>query len=246
MIKIPDSLHGTNNLSRGFTPKSLFSNSESNSEHMNFPKKEFSIECLLYCLINISIKKLKNIVQDVYKDAKSIKKIYTEISENERKDFYKRIECIDIFTVLIKNETFSKRRFIEFICKKYYSEAGEDKYYFNSKSVFLLELLLAKTKQIEILFNKVKFLSEMVKENYNIILEDNAKKNKDRLNQITQIISLMSVLFMPFNCISSIFGMNIKLPFVEWDSLIPFFIIIALMIAVFCVHICVFKRYNFI
>jgi magnesium transporter len=189
---------------------------------------------------------LKNLVSDVYKESKSIKKIYLEISENERKDFYRRIECIDIFTFLIRNETSSKRRFIEFMSKNYFTDSVNDKRYFYKKSVFLMELLLAKTKQIEIQFNKIKFISEMVKENYNIILEDNSKKNKDRLNQITQIISLMSVLFMPFTFISSIFGMNIKLPFVEWDSLIPFFIVIAIMIIVFCVHIIVFKRYNFI
>ena len=167
-----------------------------------------------------------------------------EISENERNDFHRRIENTEIFILLMMNETYSKKNLIEYIKNNYCNDNFEE---YNEKfSVFLFELLIAKTKQIEIKFNQVKFSTDMLKENYNIILDDNSKKNKDKLNQIIKIISFISVFFMPFNILSTMFGMNIRIPFSDWDNMIPFFLILFMIILFIFVHIFVFKKYNFI
>jgi Mg2+ and Co2+ transporter CorA len=229
-----------------FNPNVELPLSATSSNFLNLRTKKFATDGLLFYLINITLEKLKKFSQELFEDAKTLKEIYLEISEKERKDFYRRLECTEIFIVLIRNETFSKRNFIEFVKSNYFSEKGEQTNFFGNSSVFLLELLIAKTKQIEIKFNQIKFYTNMVKENYNIILEDNSKKNKDRLNQIIKIISLTSVFFMPFNIISGLFGMNIKIPFVEWENLVPFSILLALKIAIFFVHIYIFKKYKFI
>lgn len=229
-----------------FNPHAELPLSATSSNFLTLRNKKFTVDGLLYYLINITMDKLKTYSQDIFQDAKTLKEIYLEISENERKDFYRRLECTEIYIILIRNETFSKRNFIEFVKNHYFSTGGENSRYFGNSSIFLLELLVAKSKQIELNFNQIKFYTNMVKENYNIILEDNSKKNKDRLNQIIKIISLMSVFFMPFNIISGFFGMNIKIPFVEWENLVPFFILLALKIGIFFIHLYIFKKYSFI
>ena len=205
---------------------------------------EYSIEGLIYHLINITLEKLKTFVLELAEDSKSLNIIYMEISENERNDFHRRIENTEIFILLMMNETYSKKNLIEYIKNNYCNDNFEE---YNEKfSVFLFELLIAKTKQIEIKFNQVKFSTNMLKENYNIILDDNSKKNKDKLNQIIKIISFISVFFMPFNILSTMFGMNIRIPFSDWDNMIPFFLILFMIILFIFVHIFVFKKYNFI
>jgi len=86
----------------------------------------------------------------------------------------------------------------------------------------------------------------MIEDNYNIIIDDNTEKANNKFNEIMKILAILTAIFVPFNTISGIFGLNVQLPLTNYNNFFPFFGIIFFIISLGILQIFVFKKWKWI
>ena len=153
------------------------------SKSLIFPNKNernannFSTDDLIYWLLTFSLEKLEEFAESLVKEAESLKGLYLELSENERKDFFRRIHTTEVSLQLICQETLIKKKFLKYSKAQFkvYNKLSHN-FYFKNTFNFFIELMISKVVQLEIVFGKLQNTIKMIKENYSIIIEDNTEK----------------------------------------------------------------------
>jgi Mg2+ and Co2+ transporter CorA len=203
----------------------------------------FSTDDLIYHLLVMSLDRLEEFADSLIKEAESLKGIYLELSEKERKDFFRRIHNMEISLQLIFSETIIKKKFLKHSKAQFkiYNKLSQN-FYFKKTFNFFIELMISKVTQLEITFEKLENTIRMIKENYSIIIEDNTEKQNIKLNFVMKVLAMVSTLYIPLNLLPNIFGMNVKLPFQEYDNYWPFFGILSLAILLVIIIFFAFKK----
>jgi len=219
--------------------------SESKVSH-NRPRK-YSIEDLIYWILNISICKLEDFTLEIEKEAQSLKGIYLDITDQEKGDFQQRIDIAEKSIQIIQNEVICKKNFFEYMIThfKLYNKLAQHKYFKKSFN-FLLELMVARAKQIELKLDQINVIITMIKDNYGIVVQDSIETRTNNLNKIVFCITFLTVFYIPINVISGIFGMNVLNPFRNYTNLYPFWFLIFLKIFFFLLHFAVFAWWGWI
>jgi magnesium transporter len=112
---------------------------------------------------------------------------------------------------------------------------------------------LERTKQrylaedLDLYFDDINDASERVwqiletyKETVEALEATNESVLSHQLNDVLRVLTVLSVVFLPLTLIASIFGMNVSFP--GFDDAVPFWIIIAAMLALAAGMIAFFKR----
>jgi hypothetical protein len=198
---------------------------------------------LIYWLLILSLEKLEEFSELLVREAESLKGIYLELSEHERKDFFRRIHSVEVAKQIINQEIITKKKFLKYAKAQFrvYHKLSQ-KFYFNNNFQFLFELMIAKVTQLEIVFEKLENILRMIKENYSIIIEDNTEKQNVRLNTIMKVLAIMTTIYAPFNIIPGFFGMNVLVPWKDAESLWPFFGIILFCCLLMFLQLLFFKK----
>jgi len=224
--------------------KITFSKQAKKSSGQN-KRKNFSTDELIYYLFVFSLEKLEEFTESLIKEADSLKGIYLELSEKERKDFFRRIHSMEVSMHIIHQETKMKKKFFKYAKKQFrtYNKLSND-FYFKNNFNFFLELMISKITQIDLTFETLENFLKMIKENYLIIIEDNTEKENVKLNYVMKVLTILTTIYAPMNIIPGLFGMNVKVPWVgtETDSLNPFVYICVLLLLFILIQLFVFKR----
>jgi len=213
--------------------------------NLTFTKKiNFSTDELIYHLLLFSIEKLEEYTESLVKEADSLKGIYLELSEKERKDFFKRIHSLEVSMHIIFKETIIKKKFFENAQSQFkiFNKLSND-FYFKNDFSFFLELMISKVTQLELTFEKLEKFLSMIKENYHIILEDNTEKENIKLNHVIKWLTILTVIYAPVNMIPGLFGMNVKVPFQSDNnnSILPFTVICLTLAVLLILQLYLFK-----
>jgi hypothetical protein len=207
------------------------------------PQSNFSTDDLIYWILTLSLEKLEEVAESLSKEADSLKGIYLELSENERKDFFRRIHTMEVSLQLIYQETIIKKKFLKYSKNQFkqYNKLSHN-FYFKNSFNFFIELMISKVTQLEITFEKLQNILRMIKENYSIIIEDNTEKQNVKLSSVMKVLAIITTVYAPFNIIPGIWGMNVKVPFMDAESLWPFFGIMMFLICLMIAQLLVFKK----
>jgi magnesium transporter len=116
---------------------------------------------------------------------------------------------------------------------------------------------LERTKQrylaedLDVYFDDINDASERVwqmletyKETVEALEATNESVLSHQLNDVLRVLTVLSVVFLPLTLIASIFGMNVDFP--GFDEAVPFWIIIAVMVALGAGMISFFRRRNWL
>jgi Mg2+ and Co2+ transporter CorA len=217
--------------------------SSKDTQDRNIILSNFSTDDLIYHLLVMSLDRLEDFADSLIKESESLKGIYLELSEKERKDFFRRIHNMEISLQLIYSETIIKKKFLKHSKAQFkiYNKLSQN-FYFKKTFNFFIELMISKVTQLEITFEKLENTIRMIKENYSIIIEDNTEKQNIKLNFVMKVLAMVSTLYIPLNLLPNIFGMNVKLPFQDYDNYWPFFGILGLAIMLVIIIFFAFKK----
>jgi Mg2+ and Co2+ transporter CorA len=203
----------------------------------------FSTDDLIYYLLSFSLVKLEEFASSLVKEAESLKGIYLELSEKERKDFFRRIHNMEIALQVIYQETIIKKKFLKYSKAQFkvYNKLSHN-FYFKNTFNFFIELIISKVTQLEIVFEKLENTIRMIKENYSIIIEDNTEKQNIKLNSVMKVLAIITTIYAPLNVIPNLFGMNVQVPWQNTESLWPFFGIFMTAISLVIIELFIFKK----
>ncbi len=81
---------------------------------------------------------------------------------------------------------------------------------------------------------------------YDHIVDNGLHEHSNKLNRIMQILAALTVVFIPFQTISSMFGMNVEVPFEGQKSLLPFFSLIAMSSLISVLFLMSFRKLKWI
>jgi len=211
----------------------------------NHKRINFSTDELIYYLFVFSLEKLEEFTESLIKETDSLKGIYLELSEKERKDFFRRIHSMEVSMHIIFQETKVKKKFFKYAKNQFrtFNKLSND-FYFKNNFNFFLELMISKISQIELTFETLENFLKMIKENYLIIIEDNTEKENVKLNYVMKVLTVLTTIYAPMNIIPGLFGMNVKVPWVgtEVDSTFPFILICILLIILIIAQLFAFRK----
>ena len=212
-------------------------------------RKNFSTDDLIYRILLISLEKLEEISEFLSNESYLLKNLYLELSEEEKDNFFKKILSIEVSLQLISQETLLRKRFLKYskIKFKLFNKITKN-LYFNKSFNFFCEIMISRLIQIELNLSKIKNLIQMIKENFNIIIFDNLEKDDNKLNLTMKILAIITAIFTPYQVITSIYGMNVKVPFGSDsnNNFIPFYTIIFFLIFLSLIQIFIFRKWKWI
>jgi Mg2+ and Co2+ transporter CorA len=205
----------------------------------------FSTDELIYYLFIVSLEKLEEFTESLVKEVDSLKGIYLELSEKERKDFFKRIHSLEVSMHIIHQETKIKMKFFKFAKNQFrsYNKLSND-FYFKNNFNFFLELMISKITQIELQFDTLENFLKMIKENYHIIIEDNTEKQNVKLNNVMKVLTVLTTIYAPMNIVLGLFGMNVKVPWegTDFKTINPFIGICGLLMFIILIQLWIFRK----
>jgi Mg2+ and Co2+ transporter CorA len=219
--------------------------SKYSTSQRSIKKINFSTDELIYHLLIFSLEKLEEYTESLVKETDSLKGIYLELSEKERKDFFRRIHSLEVSMHIIFKETIIKKKFFKNAKSQFknFNKLSND-FYFKNDFSFFLELMISKVTQLELTFEKMEKFLSMIKENYHIIIEDNTEKENIKLNHVIKLLTILTTIYAPMNIIPGLFGMNVKVPWQGDDNktTLPFGIIVLVLAILLIVQLYVFRR----
>lgn len=250
-IRIPQVFEEENNINNSFLKEerkiSKFDNKNKLKQKKLISKRiNFSTDELIYYLFIFSLERLEEFTESLLKETDSLKGIYLELSEKERKDFFKRIHYMEVSMHIIFQETKIKKKFFKYSKNQFrsYNKLTND-FYFKNNFNFFLELMISKITQIELTFETMQSFLKMIKDNYHIIIEDNTEKENKKINYVMKVLTVLTTIYAPMNIIPGLWGMNVKVP---WDgsessSMSPFIVICCFLIFLIFIQLIAFKKW---
>lgn len=205
----------------------------------------FCTDDLIYWLLINSLEKLEIFGNELISEANNLKGLYLILQDNERTSFFKRIHTMEISTQVIFQEVVIKKKFLKYSKAQFKNfNKLSNNFYFKSSFNFFIELMINKVTQLEIVIEKLQSNIRMIKENYSITIEDNTAQQNIKLNNVMKVLAIITTIYAPFDIVASLFGMNIRVPFQDQESLWPFFGILMGLFVLFLCQLYLFKRLN--
>jgi len=114
--------------------------------------------------------------------------------------------------------------------------------YFKDDFNFYLDLMIGKVVNLEYKFAKLINVVKLTKENYTILIEDDFQRKNDNLSDTLMVLIIIATFFYVFSFVPVIFGMNIKIPFLDVDNYWPFFASLFITLGFSFFQLIIFKR----
>ena len=224
---------------------SLRVNDEELTENPN--KAPFDIDMLIFYILEISNDKMQEAVNKLQNEAESIRSIYLNVSPKERKDFFNRVQSLEMTLKLMEKETFMKLSFQKKAKSKFERmKVLSNNRFFKSEFMFLLEVMSAQNEYVLASIQQIKKIIRMVRYNFSFMVKDSEEKEEHELNKILKILAIISFIYLPVSVMATLFGVNITVPYETEteESLTPFFLIITTMFAVSVGSMIILFKFN--
>lgn len=203
----------------------------------------FCTDDLIYWLLINSLEKLEIFGNELIIEANKLKGLYLILEDQERSSFFKRIHVMEISTQVIFQEVVIKKKFLKYSKSQFKNfNKLSNNFYFKSSFNFFVELMISKVTQLEIVIEKLQNILRMIKENYSITIEDNTAQQNIKLNMVMKVLAIITTIYAPFDIVASLFGMNIRVPFQDNETLWPFFGLLMVLFILFLGQLLLFKK----
>ena len=192
------------------------------------------LELLLYKIIHMMYIRIEEYVEDLDKEVDACIELVMNLSITENSDITARINMALYKMSLSKIYVIKKEKMLPQLMKT------------NMLSRTFSEYLISMSANLLKLKKKISSRKNLLKSYgyvYNSIIEEDLTKSSIKFNRLLQVFSAMAAIFLPLNLIAVYMGMNVKVPFAEYDynTLWPFSVIIMFSISYFIFIIVLFK-----
>jgi len=99
----------------------------------------------------------------------------------------------------------------------------------------------SKIFEIEINLKKIEYNINLTKENYSMYIAETISKQNTKINKITIILTIYSIIHGYLQFFPAMFAQNIKIPFIDTDSYWPFMLVLGLIVFISLIQLIVFK-----
>lgn len=184
------------------------------------------IENIVLLFFKYSIQALTYALKEIEKEVKVLHSLSFSITTKNRIDYMNRIGNCKAFCVYIDNFLKIKKGYIEII-----SQSKQ----FNVYNRISKEHITRLTAQIQHYKIKLKFLDELLQlsaETYSHVIEQGVFDYSINISDLMRVYATFNSVFAIPNLLTSLYGMNVPVPLQmdNWDSLVPFGIILGITV----------------
>ena len=207
----------------------------------------FSTDDFFHWIFLYSLEQLEISIGDLSEESKKQLAKYINLSDKERHDFYKIIHSIEISTLLIAQEIETKKKFLKDSMNylEKYNEISSN-FYFKKTFKFFINIMWSKIFEIEISLRKIEYNINLTKENYSMFIAESISKQNKKINKITIILTIYSIIHGYLQLFPSMFAQNIRIPFQDVVTLWPFMLVLFLIVIISLVQLMMFKAIRWI
>ena len=184
----------------------------------------FTIDYILFWLANEDMRMIENWYNNLLlNEINSIQSEWKEIDESNKIEFLSKIELVENHLINADNAKTSKSKYYEKIISS--SLASVELRY-------LIRHLISRMSNLDNTENIIERKIELAKSNFHLIIDTKTSDASSALNNQMRMFTLLSLMFLPLNVITGMWGMNCKVPFIvdEADNLHAFYTLTAIMI----------------
>lgn len=184
-----------------------------------------SKDWIIIALLELIVEMFENFVEQIIFEGKALDELVFFFSHKDQDDLLLRISQARRMLNFIDTALWEKYDFLQTLMT--FEPA-----LVNEKFKSNLTIIKKKIMKFE---KKLIFVKKVLNNSYQTYISRisyEVANTSKKMSLIMKIFSIISTIFIPLNIISSLFGMNVRVPFQSDydDSLAPFFIIISLMI----------------
>ena len=214
--------------------------------------RNFSTDQLVYWILLLSMEKIEYAIKIVKEESNALKRMYMTISVNERKDFFRRLHTLETSVQMLNLETYGKHKMLK-NCRVQFASYNKvtSNFYFKKNFSFFLEIIFARNSQAMVHIKKIKNMCKMIKENFQLIIENSHEKENNKRNHIMKVLAILTTIAAPFGMFNATLGMNVIVPYQfneesEENSTWPFLIYLLLMLLVIFFELLMFWKNNWL
>ncbi|CDW75366.1 manganese resistance protein [Stylonychia lemnae] len=215
------------------------------SQYIGFPKKQetfgikskilqnkfknagfLNCEDILFGLIDESMRKIEPVIMRFEREAQALNNLSLNLSQHERLDYVRRSHLAKDVMMTFKSELKTKKLFLSKLKKQKF---------ISNKFKLVIKFLEGRLLNCDMIMIKSQNLVTLCDQTYENMVDNKINEHSNNLNRIAQGLAAVTVIFLPCNLISGFMGMNVKVPFAEEDSEIPFIVIFGgtMLLAIF-------------
>ena len=184
----------------------------------------FTIDYILFWLANEDMRMIENWYNNLLlNEINSIQSEWKEIDESNKIEFLSKIELVENHLINADNAKTSKSKYYEKIISS--SLASVELRY-------LIRHLISRMSNLDNTENIIERKIELTKSNFHLIIDTKTSDASSALNNQMRMFTLLSLMFLPLNVITGMWGMNCKVPFFvdDVDNLNAFYTLASIMI----------------
>lgn len=207
---------------------------------------KFRLSLFYFFIFEDSFSNLEKFTKILNSEGETLKNMYLDVEIKDTKTFYARLLQYEEQINTANHELNIKQKFVKSFldsCHKkdifrvvsfsQFSENQNKSKKFKDRFKFILNTFQARIKEIERNLNKFKTNVKMIKQSFRILFDDSKYFYTINYGYVIFFIVLMSTLIEDvFISTSSMFGMNILVPWKYTDSYWPFIFIICVVVSV--------------
>jgi len=193
-----------------------------NMERLNYALKS-GVDYLFYELTDQVVDSYFPVLETIDDELEDLE---NNALKNDRTDVLRRLFKIKSQFLRLRNVVYPQREALSLICRNEYKHLSKD----------VRELF----REIDEHMILITDLMEVHRETTSNIMELHLSVTSNKLNENIKVLTIIATMFMPITFIASLYGMNLKLPIDEHRY--AFFIIVGIMLIIFCSMLFYFNR----
>eukprot|EP01012_Entosiphon_sulcatum_P026580 TRINITY_DN32040_c0_g1_i1.p1 TRINITY_DN32040_c0_g1~~TRINITY_DN32040_c0_g1_i1.p1 ORF type:complete len:485 (-),score=78.94 TRINITY_DN32040_c0_g1_i1:155-1609(-) len=181
---------------------------------------------VLYALLDAEVDALVPFTESLVNAAEAIDEIVANgVSDSERSDVLRRVAATRSSVIRLRQSLWSKQKLLSYLQSPAHSIIAP------SVRVYLRDV----SDHVQWCAERLDSVREMLTQsnaNYMTQVSLDVSFASNETNNLMRSMSLVAVCFMPLTLVTGLFGMNIPVPMVGWETFKPFWIIVGFCCAV--------------
>lgn len=183
-----------------------------------------SIDYVIFWIANEGLKQIEKTINDILlKEVNVIKDQSRDLGVNSKLEFLQKIDLFQNLFISAQNAKDIKRTFFKKIIE---SELPSLEFR------YLIRHLKSRMTNLHSTTVIIERKLELAKNTFQIGIDANLTNYSRQLDSIMKIFASIATMFLPLQLISGMWGMNVKVPFQDVESVIPFWMIFCTMVII--------------
>lgn len=191
--------------------------------------KEKHLRCVdvVFALMTKNLNSMSEIVYNFTRETKILNNFVENISFDEKRSMTMRAYNAKECAIELTNEIQDKRKFLN-----KYKKVGQTGL-LSFETITQIRFMESRAYELDLMMDAVRAKIDIAIEKYGRIIDHENTRNSNKLNEIMAVFTLFSISCIPATVVGGLFGMNVKVPFMndeDHESLYPFMVIVLAML----------------